>query len=219
MAGRAVHALTVQKAWRYLRAYWFDKKNHINTRSNVTRSLLDPINIHSLLHSTYYQPVPLSYLETLFSNLDEPPDTCFVDIGCGKGLACFYAAQRFKRVVGIDFSEKLIEQARQNNKSFVNSNGSSISFELRDARIYRLPEMASIVYLYNPFDHHILRDFLRANINHFVKHQSRIAYINDVCRDVLLEFGFQQDYRNPLDGIGIYSMSQRKGVRNVAPVA
>lgn len=208
LAVYAVYVQMIRRAWRYFLAYRFDKAHHINTRQEVDKSRLDPINTNSLKHGLQYAPIPVTFLDLLLGYLkNESPDTYFVDIGCGKGLACFYAARKFKNIIGIDFSEKLIEQARQNQRSFINRNHSNIRFEVCDARSYRLVDQKAVVYMYNPFDAHILREFLNINMGHFMKHRSRIAYVNDECRDVLAEFGFREDFRNPSQKVSIYSLA------------
>lgn len=206
----AIHALyvhAIREPWRYLLAYRFDKKHKIDTRQKVEKAFLHPKDQHSLQHGFHYAPVPLKILRLLIGKLkDEPSETCFIDIGCGKGLACFYASRKFKNVIGIDFSESLIRQANVNLQSFLARENSSIKFETSDARSYRLPDKRCIVYLYNPFDEHILREFIRNNLLQFAKHQSRIVYVNDQCKHVLHEFGFAEIYRNRTHKISFYAL-------------
>jgi len=100
----------------------------------------------------------------------------------------------------------LIADAQKNLKSFSGVINGEITFELKDASLYDLPNEPSLIYLYNPFDEYILRKFIKRNINHFLKHRSRIAYVNDVCHDLLVECGFTREIKyNAGRGISIYS--------------
>ncbi|MEI8055657.1 MAG: class I SAM-dependent methyltransferase [bacterium] len=192
-------------------SYKFDKTYNISTSGEIEHKLLKAHDEISLYHATSYQAVPIIYLDVLFDLLQNySPETHFIDIGCGKGRACFYACQKYKRVTGIDFSQNLVEDAQKNLKSFSGIIKGEITFELRDASLYDLPNEPSLIYLYNPFDEYILRKFIKRNMNHFLKYKSRIAYVNDVCHDLLVEHGFTRTVKyNARRRISIYSLEQR----------
>jgi SAM-dependent methyltransferase len=198
----------VTEPTRLLTGYLFDKNNRIYTRSEVATSELYPGNDELLSHCFQYQAVPLSSLKLVFDSLQATEAKHFVDIGCGRGRACFYAANKrnFTRITGVDLSELLINQANRNLRSFINRTTCKISFQHKDAREFLLPEEKCVVFLYNPFDEHIFRDFLIINMNHFRKYGSRIAYVNDCCRWLLAELGFQTDFRDNLRNISILSL-------------
>ena len=89
------------------------------------------------------------YLDFIFRKLRKrSTEEYFIDIGCGKGRACFYASRKYPRLIGIDFSPSLIRAAQENLKAFRGAKG-NISFMVRDARIFDLPESGSLVYLFN----------------------------------------------------------------------
>lgn len=192
---------------RPIASYKFDKIYHISTSGEIGRELLNADNQASLSHATYYQAVPMEYLDILFELLqDDSSENHFIDIGCGKGRACFYATQKYQRITGIDFSPNLIADAQKNLQAFSGTIKGEIKFELRDASLYDLPDEPSLVYLYNPFNEYILRKFITRNMEHFAKHQSRIAYVNDVCHDLLIRCGFTREMKyNARRGISIYS--------------
>lgn len=195
---------------RPLASYRFDKAYNISTSGEIGREFLGALDKNSLRHATYYQAVPMEYLNILFDLLQgDSSQIHFVDIGCGKGRACFYACQKYKRVTGIDFSPSLIADAQKNLQVFSGAIKGEIKFELRDASLYDLPDEPALVYFYNPFDEYILRKFITRNIEHFLKHKSRIAYVNDVCHDLLIKCGFTREMKySARKGISIYSMSQ-----------
>lgn len=198
---------------RPIAGYKFDKKYNISTRGEIEHKLLDACNKTNLHHATYYQAVPIEYLDILFNLLqDDSPETHFVDIGCGKGRACFYACRKYKQITGIDFSPNLIADAQKNLKSFSGTIKGKITFELKEASLYDLPNKPSLVYLYNPFDECVLRKFIQKNINNFLKHKSRIAYVNDVCHDSLIKYGFTREAQyNGRRRISIYSLAPSIG--------
>jgi len=192
-------------------SYKFDKTYHISTSGEIECEFLGALDKNSLSHATYYQAVPIEYLDILFNLLqDDSLQAHFIDIGCGKGRACFYAQQKYKRVTGIDFSPSLIADAQKNLQSFSGAIKGEIKFELRDASLYDLPDEPALVYLYNPFDEYILRKFITRNIGHFLKHKSRIAYVNDVYHDLLIKCGFSREMKySARRGISIYSLDQQ----------
>jgi SAM-dependent methyltransferase len=119
----------------------------------------------------------------------------FVDVGCGKGQQCFYAARyfKFKRVVGIDFSDPLIQIARRNLSK---TRHPQLDFHTADARSWEIPDGTSIVFMYNPFNDVIVRDFLILNLRHFRKYPSLIAYGWDDHRSTMHELGFEIVFRS-----------------------
>ncbi|HEY4516876.1 MAG TPA: class I SAM-dependent methyltransferase [Candidatus Paceibacterota bacterium] len=125
----------------------------------------------------------------------------FVDIGCGKGKACFYAARYsgFERIIGIDFDSFLIKIAQRNLEKFgmpAHAGNAQITFEHKDATEYLLPEEQSFVFLFNPFDDQALRLFLKNNLESFQKNAHVIGYSNDVHRIVIEQMGFRKLYRD-----------------------
>ena len=46
----------------------------------------------------------------------------FLDIGAGKGKACFYASPRFERVIGVEYSALLVDAAKANLRRAGHSN-------------------------------------------------------------------------------------------------
>jgi SAM-dependent methyltransferase len=156
-------------------------------------------------HATFYQAVECRSLREL---LREARKTgfkfdYFVDIGSGKGKACFYAhtRQTFPKVLGIEFSKPLIAIAETNKRSF---DRPSVIFLNADATQFKLPEANCLVFMYNPFDDVGLERFISCNLNHFQTHDSAIAYANDIRRMVLTRFGFETLYRNQTTKVSLY---------------
>ena len=134
--------------------------------------------------------------------LGEVP-TAFIDIGCGKGRACFYAARsgRFSQVLGIDVSATLLEKANLNLQSFRNPD---VRFVQADATKYLLPPMKSLVFMFNPFGAEVMRQFIELNYTVFREQGSILAYVTDAERDVVVEGGFKCIYRDSSRKISLY---------------
>lgn len=156
-----------------------------------TSSIFRQKNPLAALHASPSQPVPFKQISLALGALRGGHPNHFVDIGCGVGRACFFAAYfgHFSNVTGIDFDAELIELAKKNDSKFDNVNSVAVDFQIGDAREYRLPDEECVVFLYNPFDGSVLYQFLENNRANFQKKGSVIVYVNDVHRNVLIEKG------------------------------
>lgn len=130
----------------------------------------------------------------------------FIDIGSGKGKACFYAHinQSFKNILGVEFSKSLLDITNE-NKSKINT--SIITFLNIDTIEFDLPKTNNLIFMFNPFDDVVLEKFISNNLHHFKKHQSVIAYVNDIQRSTLTRLGFETIFRNQSRKISLYQHS------------
>jgi SAM-dependent methyltransferase len=159
-------------------------------------------------HTTAYQPV---FTRNLRELLNEAKKTGiefenFIDIGSGKGKACFYAYKTcfFPYIIGVDFSEPLVEIANRNKRKL---NLQSISFINADATEFELPKQTSFIFMFNPFDSIVLEKFISNNIDHFKKFNSVIAYANDIQRPSLRKLGFETIFRNQTRKISLWQFT------------
>jgi SAM-dependent methyltransferase len=159
---------------------------------------LDGSHPDLIAHAAAYQSTRVWTLRRVFQKLkqlDRPrlPEV-FVDLGCGTGRACFFAASKgeFRAVHGVDFSQALIERARANGAAF---RGPPVTFEYGDAAVYRLPNPDCLVFMFNPFDEVILGRFLELNAPSLRRGRGLVVYANDLHRSVLSEAGLTQLYR------------------------
>ena len=194
------HARYVARVW-YLRLIegpegrLFDKANRVQTSGKIEHDRLDGVS--SVQHATWYEPVELRYLRSSVRRFCAMfgTDFHFIDIGCGEGRACFYAAGFFRSVAGVDFSPTLIRRASENAATFRNRRGCAIDFAVADAADYRLPPRRSVIFLYNPFDEIVLSKFIKGNADVLREHRSFIVYVNSVHSSVLDDAGFKCRYR------------------------
>jgi SAM-dependent methyltransferase len=184
--------------------YIFDYSNNIVTSGNVAISDLGAIDYLSQTHANRYGPARILYLWMSHGIFTKYKSYHFVDIGCGEGRACFYATKTNKRVTGIDFSPILIDKAKKNLANFTVPNQVNLTFELKDARQYLLPNEKCVVWLFSPFDDFILNEFLCINESNFRNHRSVIVYNTPNCPDTLKTWGFVKIYEQI--GTHVYSL-------------
>jgi len=175
----------------------FSKRYGVNCSGFIEKHDLKTAHITALPHSQAYQAVTCTAIRELLGEAlktDVEFDN-FIDLGSGKGKACFFAStmNRFKMLVGVEFSAQLVEISKANADRFGKEN---IVFINDDAARYRLPTGTNLIFLFNPFGEAILREFLENNIEHFRKNRSMIAYSNDQHRHRIMQAGFATIFRN-----------------------
>lgn len=97
-----------------------------------------------------YEPTKVEDFGHIMAHLGvDPARYTFIDIGCGKGRTLILAHEYgFRRVIGVDFGEELIDAAKK-NLSIVGATNSEAHFG--DGAAYELPDDDMVLYLYNPF--------------------------------------------------------------------
>ncbi|HBO77310.1 class I SAM-dependent methyltransferase [Cupriavidus metallidurans] len=193
--------------WFDFEDYLFEKRYGLDLGGVVpVKDLMDDTSL-PIAHASTYHAVWCRNLRELFREARRTGHRFdnFVDIGSGKGKACFYAHTRqpFRNIVGVEFSSTLIDVSSRNQRRFGADN---ISFVNADATGFSLPSGNNIVFMFNPFDDVILERFVRHNLDHFRQHRSVIAYANDVQRMTLVRFGFETIYRNQERKISLYRL-------------
>ena len=106
-----------------------------------------------------YDPTPYVVLERLIGLKILKKDDVIVDYGCGKGRISFFINSQIGcRVIGIDHSEKLLEEADKNLKSY--GNCEDVIFIRSNAEDY-MPDGANRFYFFNPFSTRIFSEVLK----------------------------------------------------------
>lgn len=163
----------------------------------VPRESLITSATDSLAHSYNYRPYSTYQLKALLHEAFKTgiPFQNFVDVGCGRGQPSLFARRHFPfaQVYGFDFSEPLIEAAKKN---LARTPYRNVSFVVADARKWKAPDGNTIFFMFNPFDAVIMEEFLRLNLDHFVRYRSLIAYGFDKHRDTMCNLGFEIMYRS-----------------------
>lgn len=194
-----VHSLSNKAAGvvRWIEDKLFERWYGLDCSGFIDPHELETSHSSALAHSRAYQAVTCAAIREL---LDEANKTGivfehFIDLGSGKGKACFYAAARYRfgRLIGVEFSAPLVQAADRNIKKFGADN---ICFVNADAAGFDLPTGDNLIYLFNPFGEAILLEFLKNNIDKFRRSRSIIAYANDQHRLCLAKAGFVTLFRN-----------------------
>lgn len=188
----------------FLEDFFFEKKLQLDLNASFRLNFFKKNN-NKILSNNSYQPVWTRNLRVLFGNAFKlgVKFENFIDLGSGKGKACFFANQKkyFKNIYGVEISKELIIIANNNKKKFLTNN---IEFIQIDASRYILPNKNNLIFMFNPFNNIILEKFIINNLNHFKKYNSVIMYSNDVCRMLLLKYRFISIFREDTRKISIY---------------
>jgi SAM-dependent methyltransferase len=155
---------------------------------------LEPASGDAYTHATHYEPVPVEAFEELLARVPEAfvRAAAFVDVGCGMGRALLLAVEHpFKQVVGIELSPALHAIAREN---LATARGLAVRCrDVRicrgDARCFRFPKGDLVVFLFNPFDHEVLRVVLNRIVgSRRAGDRVTLLYHVPVHRDVVAEY-------------------------------
>ena len=188
----------VHTKWFILyRARQFDRRYGLDTAEIIYPSALG-IAAGDAAQSIEYEPCIPEVLAAALSNLSiRFQEYVFVDVGSGKGVAVLSASLfPFKRIVGIEWSTRVAEIARENVRKFIHPEQACRSIELidGDATAYELPHEPLVIFLYNPFREPLVRRFvdnLRRSLEQSPRHVV-IVYYNPMCNQVFEEAGFLQ---------------------------
>jgi SAM-dependent methyltransferase len=114
----------------------------------------------SLAHARGYAPTPAKVFVDLLRKIKlQLEKVTFVDLGCGKGRVLLVASQfPFKRIIGVELSPDLALTAQRNIASYSNAKQECTRIEVMclDASHYAIPEEKAVIYLFHPFDEHVL---------------------------------------------------------------
>jgi 16S rRNA G966 N2-methylase RsmD len=195
--------------------FLFEKAYRLDFRRSVFGGELFTDNLisehgKSAPHATFY----LTSLPFILKRIiDEAHHTgCkfdnFIDIGSGKGRPCLYAARtgRFNKVIGVEFSDNLVEIARNNAEKC--KLDKDITFVNTDASDYVFPSGKNLIYIFNPFNEHILENLIKTNIAYFEREDALIAYHYDEHRSILTNLGFETIYRNQRLALSLYKYAR-----------
>ncbi|MEJ0082245.1 MAG: class I SAM-dependent methyltransferase [Puia sp.] len=142
-----------------------EKKYRIRTIGND--NLRDAVSAEDRMHVSIYEPLNYYTSSRLFNFL-EPSDykSALLDAGCGKGrLLAMGADYGFSDIIGIDISKKLCDTAQHVCRGIkTRYPGTSISIECSDARYYRIPDVVGVIFLFNPFDSVVMKEFISESI-------------------------------------------------------
>lgn len=147
-------------------------------------------------HSTFYMPASYELLEKTFEFLQPLHLHHLVDIGCGMGRAMAVAAHYdFKKITGIDLSEKLCIAAAKNMQVVKKHHPEvAIKVMMQDAFYYEIPDDADCIFLFNPFDAVVLKQVLKNIDTSRRSHRRKIflVYLSSQYDDILSASGYKK---------------------------
>jgi len=190
----------------------FDAEFGVTTEATIFLGELDPDALGgSLEHATHYDATPIDDFEKLMTATTiAPQEATFVDLGCGLGRIVLLASRRpFRQVVGVEFSPALCEVARENLNRFgaARRRCPDVRIVCDDAKDYRLPRGAAIVYLFNPFHGPVLATVVEALATHagdlnVIYHTplGRAAFDQNAAFEIVADHPWGVVYRNKRSG-------------------
>jgi 16S rRNA G966 N2-methylase RsmD len=169
---------TIQVSLISLLDYLFDFRYGTDTVSHVELKNLD-INSENYSRGHRYASTPAVAFKKLMNTIEFPDDSVFVDMGSGKGKMLLLAPRfGFKRVVGVEFSEKLCECAQKNISIYQEKTKLNANIEVihSDVVNYKIKDEENVFYLFNPFNEVVLKKVLD-NIYSSIEKNPRPVYL------------------------------------------
>jgi predicted RNA methylase len=166
----------------------------------------------ALAHATDYFPSSYLVLHEAFSCVqDESRNAVLIDYGCGMGRALMIASTLpIKRMIGVEISKSLCEAARENLLRLYRKTGQTEphwTIVNGDARLFAVPDDASLIYFFNPFDAEVLGPVID-NIVESVRKAPRkcsVIYANPVHESEFLSRAFRKQPAAS-DDFSVYSV-------------
>ena len=119
----------------------------------------------------------------------------YVDLGAGKGKTLLLAAEfPFIRVIGVEFSHKLVTIAKNNVRNQRNFNFKCRDIEVieLDAAAYEFPLTPLVLYCFNSFPEPVMRVVLENLRRSFEEHPREIymIYTHPALESLVSDYGF-----------------------------
>ena len=129
----------------------WDKKLHISTAGRDDK--------RADVFRYPYEPTPYEVLNRLCESGYIHKESILVDYGCGKGRVGFFLNHEIGcKVIGVEYDERIYDEARQNLVSYKNSE--NIRFVCMNAENFEVTD-EDIFYFFNPFSVEILKSVIR----------------------------------------------------------
>ncbi len=178
----------------------FEKIIGIETYKQVS---IENLNIPLELEPVHYESSGNSYLGKVLKSQGINSNDSIIDFGCGKGGAVLYMNKfPFKKIVGVEYSKSIFDQAKRNINKCKRSN---ITIVNKDAQEYKDIDNFNYIYFYNPFGKSVFINVLE-NIEHSIKQNPRsikIIYKNPIHHEIIEEKGlfkmtgeYETEYNN-----------------------
>jgi SAM-dependent methyltransferase len=180
----------------------FDKKYNVETATIIKTGELETKS-KNWKYAVRYEPTDsgYSFSKILASFQINYSDYIFIDLGSGKGRAILLASMLpFKQIIGIEFSDRLIEIAKKNISRFPGELKLCRKIEIlsMDASDYLFPDPGEkfVLFMNNPFHQTIMEKVIENLSKSFTLNPRRIIiiYINPRFSSVLENLSFMQKH-------------------------
>lgn len=143
-------------------------------------------------------------IKRLLNMLNISKDDRILDIGCGKGLSLYYSSMfNFKRIDGIEYSQRLTLIAKQNAKRL---NDKRIHIYNCDAQNFKYYKRYNYFFINNPFSEEIMEKVVLAIIKSYSYKKRRITVIYQFPFSIekFIIYGFEVKYEKFPNAILIF---------------
>lgn len=174
-----------------------------------------------------YEPISYVCFDTAMHTVDiRPEESVFLDYGSGMGRALILAAQYpFKKVIGVELSQKLCNIAQENVKrAWKNLECKDIEIICKDARSFTLPSDITTIFIWNSFTGSILSSVferIRESLEKSPRPLTLLYLLPYKEKDMLAEFDYFETRRELKTdfwtGIKIIVYESKKSVGTTHP--
>ena len=103
-----------------------------------------------------YEPTPYAVLERLANSGFIRKQDVVLDYGCGKGRVGFFLAYQTRaHCIGVEYDERIIAVARENQNTAVSAG--RVEILLGNAETFPVPQNVNKIFFFNPFSVEILQ--------------------------------------------------------------
>jgi len=166
---------------------YYEKK--LNIQTSEPCDFKDNFSLYKDGHG--YHPIRYSTLEKMVTYLKPESEDIFIDFGCGKGRAVFFAALRkLRKIIGVELNKEMIDISRRNFNNF-KLGKTPIEFIQADAANYEIKD-ETIFFMFNPFGPKTLLKVINSIKNSLLVNprQIRIVYYSPEHRALFYEQNF-----------------------------
>lgn len=158
-----------------------------------------------------YEPTPYSVLERLANSGYLAKSDVLIDYGCGKGRVGFFLRYQVGcSVVGVEYDERIHDQAMQNYNSGHNKN--RIEFVCINAEEF-LPDGANAFYFFNPFSVEILQSVMNQILFSYYNNPRQMKLFFYYPNDEYLAYLMRMDELMFIDEIDCQDLFEGKNER------
>lgn len=160
-----------------------------------------------------YEPTAYAVLGRLAESGYIRPENKLVDYGCGKGRVGFYLNRMLGvRAVGVEYNERLYDEAQENLRRFSGGRSEGIRFVLGNAETYEVTD-EDVFYFFNPFSERILKAVIRRILESYYARPRRMLLLFYYALDSYLDCLGREDeltYEGEIDCLDLFCQTDER---------